>query len=211
MTQQNVPWLIKKFLSHSKVMAEKPSNYTIKVSQRIHFGLTWILISNCSRKTDTNPVQFRAFQYKRLTLILESVLLIMLISVAFVLPNAENWCVQLLRGDVSLKTISFTVTWKLTSVLLSSAATVLRVMNRTHFSWNWPGWLATPKIQTLFTWHFSTFNQYVLLRATAHCGWQTLGTHAVCDEIMLFPQAYSKKPISFSFFFSTMCTHEFAA
>lgn len=132
----------------------------------------------------------------------------MLISLAFVQPNAENWCVHLLRGDVSLKTISFTVTWKLTSVLLSSAATVLRVMNRTHFSWNWPGWLATPKIQTLFTWHFSTFNQYVLLWATVHCGWQTLSTREACDEKILFPMhaVYSKR--SFIFFFSTMCTQE---
>lgn len=94
-------------------------------------------------------------------------------SSAIVMSMSEEKNPQMftyLHGNVSRKSISFIATSKLTSMLLSSAATVLSV-----------GWIEStsaeitlvcwqhPKSKPLYTWHFSTFNQHVLLSTTIYC------------------------------------------
>ncbi len=97
------------------------------------------------------------------------------------MSNKMNSNVHLLCRNVSRKNIWFIVTSKLTSMLLSSAATALSVwwIESTSAEITLLCWQHL-KIQALYTWHFSTFNQYVLLSTTIYYKMKTLGVHAAC-------------------------------
>lgn len=92
---------------------------------------------------------------------------------------------QMLHGNASRESISFTAPSKLTSMLLSSAATLLSVW------WIQSTWAEITlvcwqhlKSKPLYTWHFNTFNQYVLLSTTI-VKWKHSASHSVNDT---FPQ-----------------------
>lgn len=95
------------------------------------------------------------------------------------MSNKINSNVHLLHRNVPQKHFIYCyLKINLNAFVISSSVECL--MNRKHFSGNHAGLLTAPKIRALYTWHFSTFNQHVLLSTTIYCEMKTLSIHVAC-------------------------------